>query len=83
MSIEKELDHSALVALVQELREAVAGEVHGQIIIEESPAYESASNGMIESTIKVWQGQLRVMFDALIAKCAEKMKRSCCAPVAC
>ena len=53
---------------MNEIRESLEREVHGEMVMEESPAYESQSNGRIENAVKRWQGQLRTMLDALIAK---------------
>ena len=45
-----------------------------QIIKEESPAYDSRSNGLIESVIKSIQGKIRTMTDALESRLGIKIK---------
>ena len=50
------------------------GKPLGQIIKEESPAYDSRSNGRIESVIKSIQGQVRTMKDALESRMSMKIK---------
>ena len=45
-----------------------------QIIKEESPAYDSRSNGYIESVIKSIQGKIRTMKDALESRLGLKIR---------
>ena len=50
------------------------GAPRDQIIKEESPAYDSRSNGYIESVIKSIQGKIRTMKDALESRLGLKIK---------
>ena len=47
------------------LKDSVKSEVRADVIMEESPEYESKSNGAIERAIQTVQGQFRAMKDRL------------------
>lgn len=57
------------------LKTAVKGRKTVEIIQEESPAYESASNGAIESANKLVQDQIRAMKDALESRIGVRLER--------
>ena len=57
------------------LKEGVRRELMGEVIFEESPVGEHASNGEIESAIKRLGMQVRTMKDALEARYKEKITR--------
>ena len=50
------------------------GEPRDQIIKEESPAYDSRSNGYVEAVIKSVQGKIRTMKDALESRIGIKIR---------
>ena len=47
------------------LKDAVKSEVRADVVMEESPEYESRSNGEVERAIQTIQGQFRAMKDRL------------------
>ena len=47
------------------LKDAVKSEVRADVVLEESPEYESKSNGEVERAIQMVQGQFRTMKDRL------------------
>ena len=47
------------------LKDAVKSEVRADVVMEESPEYESKSNGEVEKAIQMVQGQFRAMKDRL------------------
>jgi len=63
---------------MKELRDGLQMDVYGEMVMEESPVHESQSNGGIENAIKRWQGQLRAMLDALIAKYGKTIEKTHC-----
>ena len=56
------------VMQVMSLKDAVKSEVRIDIVLEESPEYESKSNGEVEKAIQMVQGQFRTMKDRLESK---------------
>ena len=48
------------------LKDAVRSENRADIVMEESPEYESKSNGEVERAIQVVQGQIMAMKDRLV-----------------
>ena len=47
------------------MKDAVKSEARVDIVMEESPEYESKSNGEVERAIQMIQGQFRAMKDRL------------------
>ena len=57
------------------LRTAVKARSTVEVIPEESPIYESASNGEIENTIRTVQDQIRTVKDALESRIGERIDK--------
>jgi hypothetical protein len=55
------------------LKDAVKSEVRTEVVMEESPEYESKSNGEIERAIQVVQGQFRTMKDRLESRYKQRI----------
>ena len=53
---------------IVELKEIIKQEWPEDIMIEESPAYDSRSNGSVERGIQTVQGQIRAIKDAFEAR---------------
>ena len=71
----KSNNEPAIVALKQ----AIKTERSEEIIMEESPVGESASNGEIENAIKRIDGQFRAMKSSLEERLGQKLARDHCA----
>ena len=59
---------------VKDLKMAVKTEKGVDIMLEESPAYDSRSNREVERAIQTVQGQVRAIKDAVEARYGEKLK---------
>ena len=55
------------------LKEKVKAEREEDIILENSPAHDSQSNGEIEQAIQSWQGQCRTVKSAFETRCKRKL----------
>ena len=55
------------------LKDAVKSEVRVDIVMEESPEYESKSNGEVERATQVIQGQFRAMKDRLESRYKQRI----------
>ena len=58
---------------VMSLKDAVKSEARVDVVLEESPEYESKSNGEIERAIQTVQGQIRTMKDRLEARYGQRI----------
>ena len=57
------------------LRDKIRKTREFNVIVEESPIKESKSNGMIENTIRVEQGQIRTLRDGIESRYKKKIDR--------
>ena len=59
---------------IRALKDGIKGESQADIIPEESPGYDSQSNGMIERAIQQVQGQFRTIKDGMEARYGTKLE---------
>ena len=55
------------------LKDSVKSEVRADVVMEESPEYESKSNGEVERAIQMVQGQFRTMKDRLESRYKQRV----------
>ena len=58
---------------IKDMKEAVRAERAEDIMLEESPAYDSKSNGEVERAIQTVQGQVRTMKSALESRLSKRV----------
>ena len=63
------------------LKEAVKQEIGSEVVLEESPGYDSKANGEVERAVQMVQGQFRAMKDALETRSGVRVNgEHCCIP---
>ena len=58
---------------IKALKDCVRMESSLEMVMEESPAYDQAGNGVVENAVKIIQGQFRTMKEALQTRVNKKI----------